>query len=108
MTRLFDGMSGLLSGVFGDPITFRPAIGLAVTVQSIFREAPIEIAGADGSPVLLTDPTWRVSRGQITPPPRTGDRVETPDGRSWRIRSEHASGSPAADAFLLYELEYLP
>lgn len=105
MTALFDGVSGLLSDVFGASVTYLPASGDPIAVGSIFREAPIEVMGADGAPILITDPTWKLERGKISPDPARGDRIRTGDGRLWLIQSRHVTGSPASDRFLLYQLE---
>ncbi len=104
MTRIFDGMAGILSDTFGDPVIFLPKAGSAGPIMSIFREAPIEVDGADGQIVRTDAPTWRVRR-DLAPEVRRGDRITVPDGRSFEVMVVHPTGSPAADAFLICECQ---
>lgn len=104
MTAIFDGMAGLLSGVFGGAVIFHPASGPARSIQSIFRESPIEIDSEDGQIVQIDAPTWRVSR-DLAPEVQRGDRITVADGRDFVVMVVHPSGSPAADAFLICECQ---
>ena len=104
MPSIFDGMTGILADVFGDPVTYLPAGGAARPVQSVFREAPIEVEGADGQIVRIDAPSWRVAR-DLAPEVRRNDRITVPDGRSFVIMVVHPTGSPASDAFLICELQ---
>jgi hypothetical protein len=106
MTGLFDGHAGALNSLFGAPVTFLPGAGGEVTVHSVFREEPIEVATAEGGSVLTTGPTWRVPRNAGVTPVR-GDRLRLADGRTYKILNRITSGSPAADGFVNYELEVL-
>lgn len=103
MTRLFDGMAGLLSDVFGSPVTYRPQGGGARVVQSVFRRQPTEDVGADGHSILVLAPTWRV-RSDLCPEVRRGDQIEPGDGRTYEVLNVQRTGSPAADAMLVCEL----
>lgn len=103
MTRIFDGMSGILAGVFGATVQFAPQFGPLRDVRSIFRETPVEVVGADGQAVLIEAPTWRVVR-TLVPEVRRGDVIRVGDGRLFTITAIHKAGSPAADAFVLCEL----
>ncbi|MBW7057308.1 hypothetical protein KY389_11490 [Paracoccus bogoriensis] len=103
MTGVFDGIAGTLSGVFGSMVAFRPATGDARDVQSIFRLSPIEITGADGQILRIDAPTWRVSR-DLVPEAARGDRIDVPGRGLYRLMVSHDSGSPAADAFVIWEL----
>lgn len=109
MPSVFDGMAGILSDVFGDPVIFLPRSGSARPIMSMFRETPIEVDGADGQIVRIDAPTWRVRR-DLAPEVRRGDRVTVPDGRSFMVMVVHPTGSPAVDAFLICEcqIEELP
>jgi hypothetical protein len=104
---LFDGMAGVLNGVFGAPVTYLPAGGIPRDIRSIFRETPITIGGSDGGDVLIEAPTWRVSKADLAGAAR-GDRIALPDGRVFRVLNRIGTGSPAADAFILHELELVP
>lgn len=103
MTSIFDGMTGIFAGVFGAPVIWHPAGGADQQIQSIFREAPIEVDGADGQIALIEAPTWRVARN-LVPGVARGDRITVRDGRSFRITAVHSGGSPAEDAFVICEL----
>jgi hypothetical protein len=107
MTGLFDGVAGVLSGVFGAPVTFLPASGGSQVVQSVFRETPITVTGPDGGDVLIVAPTWRVSRAVLASVAR-GDLITLADGRQFKILNQITTGSPAADAFTLCEMELVP
>ncbi|AZV00199.1 hypothetical protein pben1_p42 [Paracoccus phage vB_PbeS_Pben1] len=104
MSRLFLGMTGLLSGVFGDQVRFIPQDGAERDIQSLFREAPIEVEGADGQVVRIDAPSWRVRR-DLAPEARRNDLIVVPDGRTYKVMVVHHSGSPSVDAFLICELQ---
>jgi len=107
MTSIFDGLTGILTGVLGDPgITWLPVGHDAVVVESIFRLSPVEVGGADGEPVMAMTPVWRVPFDPAWPrEPKRGDIIQPGDGKSYRILWKQPSGSPAADHFLLFGLE---
>lgn len=104
MTSIFDGIAGLLSDVLGASVTYHPVAGAARDVQSVFREAPIEVEGADGQIVRIDAPTWRVQRDLVADP-RRGDQITLSDGRAFTVQVVHRSGSPAADAFWVCEMQ---
>ncbi|TJZ86155.1 head-tail joining protein [Paracoccus hibiscisoli] len=103
MTRLFDGMAGILAGVFGDRIRYQPAAGPEREVVSIFRAMPIEVTAADGQILRIDAPTWRV-RANLVPELARGDRIELPTVGRFTVQVMHKSGSPAADAVVICEL----
>lgn len=96
-------MAGILADVLGSSVTYSPRVGSPVVVQSIFREEPIEVVGGDGRPVLITSATWRAPRDQVQG--ERGDTILLLDGRRFRIMNQAPTGSPAADAFTIYEME---
>lgn len=104
MPGVFDGMAGVLNAVFGAPVTYLPVNGQSVAVQSVFREEPITVSGSDGGDVLIEAPTWKVPSDVLSDVPR-GARITLADGRIYRILNRIGTGSPAADAFVVYELE---
>ncbi|MBJ2150636.1 hypothetical protein JC607_07130 [Paracoccus sp. IB05] len=105
MTGIFDGMTGILSDVFGAPVIWQPPGSQAETVQSIFRRVPVEVVGAGGEPVLAMQPIWRVRRGSMSRAPKAGDQIQPGDGRTYRITAVQEGGSPAGDRFVTCELE---
>lgn len=104
MTRLFDGMAGLVAGVFGAPVTYQPAGGAPRSVQSVFRDQPVEAMDPDGHPVLIVSPSWRVEAG-LVPELARGDRILAPNGKTYAILNTQPTGSPASDAAVICELE---
>ncbi|NEX45188.1 head-tail joining protein [Pseudotabrizicola algicola] len=107
MTRVFDGMAGVLNSVFGAPVMYLPQVGLPRAIQSVFREAPITVSGPDGGDVLIVAPTWQVPRNLLNDVKRN-DQIEVSGGRLFRVLNQIGTGSPAGDAFIVYELEALP
>lgn len=100
---VFNGLTGVLAATLGAPVTFLPAVGAPVVVQSIFRETPIEVLGDDQRPMLITAATWRVRRDLVQA--TRGDQIQLADGRLFRVSNKVISGSPADDAFMIYEME---
>ncbi|MBY6160030.1 hypothetical protein KUV73_04060 [Mameliella alba] len=106
MTSVFDGLAGVLNGVFGAPVEIEPTGEAAYTVQGVFRREPIEVAGAEGEPVLILSPTLRVQRDAV-PALDRGDivRPSTAPGEVFRVANGQDTMSPASDGFAVYELE---
>jgi hypothetical protein len=107
VASIFDGMAGVLNDVFGAPVMVFPVAGGMLTGNAIFRDTPISVATEDGHSLLVTSPTLRMQRpdaDQIA----AGDEIQ-PDGdaRRFRVLNRLASGSPAADAFVVFELELI-
>lgn len=103
MASVFDGLSGVINATFGSLIPWTQ-YGATSYVQSVFRESPISVATEDGHSVLITAPTWRVQR-PAADEVQTGDTIEPVFGRSFTILNKIGSGSPASDAFVIFELE---
>ncbi|MFV0303563.1 MAG: hypothetical protein ACK5IP_22300 [Paracoccus sp. (in: a-proteobacteria)] len=106
MVSIFDGMAGIFSDVLGESVGYRPQGGISRDVVSIFREAPIEVEGADGQIVRIDAPTWRVRR-DLAPEVRRGDQIVLQDGRTFSVMVVHPTGSPASDALLICEAQIL-
>ncbi|HBD92145.1 MAG: hypothetical protein A2092_16165 [Rhodobacteraceae bacterium GWE1_64_9] len=104
MSGLFDGMAGLVAGVFGKPVTYQPKDGLAREVLSVFRDQPVEALDGDGHAVLITSPSWRVQK-HLVPELAKGDRIHPGNGRSYAVLNFEPTGSPATDAAVICELE---
>ena len=106
MTRIFDGMAGALAGVFGAPVPYRSKYGPASTIQSVFRETPIEVLDESGRATLIVAPTWKVPLNLADGIAR-GDEIEPSPGRIFRILNRLNSANPARDRFVMFELEDL-
>jgi hypothetical protein len=106
---LFDGMSGILTEVFGDSAIYMPKGGVARTVKAVCRSSPIEVLDGDGHAVLILSPTMRVGR-DVAPELARGDQV-IPDGpasmsgKSYEVINMLPTASSADDGFLMAELE---
>lgn len=103
---IFDGMSGILNDVLGDPVIIHPSDALPTTVQAVFRREPIEVQSDEGEPILILAPTLKVRRDLV--PNIARDDLVAPSiapGQQYRVVNALPSGSPAADGFLICELE---
>lgn len=104
MSGLFDGMAGMVAAVLGQPVTYLPKAGPPRAVLSVFRDQPVEATDSDGHPVLITSPSWRVQK-HLVPELGKGDRIQPGNGRSYIVLNVEPTGSPAADAAVICELE---
>lgn len=104
MTTLFNGLAGILNDVFGGPVSHRPQGGAAVAIQAVFREEPISVQDEDGAEVLIVAPTLQVQKPVAETITRK-DLIVPGNGKSYRVMNRHPNGSPAADAFVVFELE---
>lgn len=104
MTRLFDGVAGLLADSLGASVRHRPVGGDPAGIQSVFRTDPIEVLGADGGPALISQPTWRVPADRAAGI-KPEDLIEPWDGKTYRVVNRIMSGSPGADRFHIFALE---
>lgn len=107
MSGVFRGMAGALNVMFGATVLYIPLTGGPRTIKSVFRETPITISGPDGGDVLIVAPTWRVPKNLLSNAVRF-DQIELADGRRFKVLNQLPSGSPATDAFILYEMEMVP
>ncbi|AEM40570.1 head-tail joining protein [Ketogulonicigenium vulgare] len=105
MTALFDGVAGLLTGTFGTVVEYRRDGRMEWTdIPSTFREQPIEVTDAEGRDVLIIAPTWRVIH-RLVPDLKRDDLVRPASGKVYRVVNFDPTGSPAADAQVLCQLE---
>lgn len=104
MTSVFDGMAGLLNDVFGGPVMHRPRGGVPQSRHWVFREPPVEVMDDDGHAVLDIIPILRVP-GSDAASVSIGDQVEPGNGKTYRVINRQPSGSPAADAAVIFGLE---
>jgi len=103
MASVFDGLAGVAAAVLGAKVLYQPKVGTSREVQSIFREQPTEVVDQDGHPVLIVVPTWRVQR-TLVPELARGDRI-LPGAKQYLVKNIWPTGSPAADASVICELE---
>jgi hypothetical protein len=104
VTSLFDGMAGLLTDVFGGPVTITPVGGAPQAVRGVFREVPIDDDVADGRPGFSFVPVLRLQK-LLSDSLTKHARVTLPDGREFILLRPVPGGSPAADAFVTWEME---
>ena len=106
MPSIFDGMASVVNSVLGDPVTYITKHGAVSSVHSMFRDGPVEAIDEDGHPVIITSPSWRVRKMDV-PHIARDDRIIAPNGRTYQILNVSPSGSPAADAMVICELEWV-
>lgn len=109
MTSVFDGMAGVLNGVFGAPVAYQPAGGSSVPLLGVFRRDPIEVSGEDGHQLWIMLPTVKLHRSDV-PAIRRGDLImpSIDPGKTYKVVNSPETASPASDAFVICELELLP
>lgn len=106
MTSLYDGNAGALNDLFGAPVELWRAGAKIADLRGHLRSRPIEVVTADGRSQTVTSPVLRVPQTAATLPQRAD--VVRQGGKSWRVLDVYPSGSPAADAFLICDLEPVP
>jgi hypothetical protein len=103
MTAVFDGMAGVFNTVFGAPVLHTASGASAVEVQAIFREEPVEVLDDQGHTVLTIGPTLAVQK----PTDQTiqfDDLINPGNGKLYRVENSIGNGSPASDAFVIFDL----
>lgn len=104
MTGLLDGMAGVLSDMFGAPVSHTPAGGSAVQITGVFRQEQVRIADETLGEYLDMRPLLRVLPDVAAGISR-GDTIAPGDGQTYKVLARQPSGSPALDAFVIFELE---
>lgn len=104
MTALFDGLAGLLNDVFGAPVTHTAPDEDPRVIQAVFREAPETETDREGYPYLVIVPTLRVLKADAVGISHD-DIIEPGNGSRYLVKNRQPDGSPAADAFVVFELE---
>lgn len=104
MTGVFDGLASVINRTFGATVTHTPDGGAAREIRAIFREEPVGIPDDDGREVLDFAPVLSAQKADAAGINR-GDKIALADGREWRVLNAQINGSPAADAFTVFELE---
>lgn len=103
---VFDGMTGVLNQVFGAPVLLWPRSGGQKTIQAVFRREPIEVAQEGGRSVLIAAPTLKVPE-PVASTIRRDDMIEV-GGVRYVVLNKMPNASPAADRFVMFELEEVP
>lgn len=103
MTGLFDGMGTVLAATFGDPVTHVVDGEDPVVLQGRFRATPLEVFDDEGRAQLILEPTLRVT-APVAQNIATDDLITPGNGQTYRVLNRHDSGSPAADAFVIFKL----
>jgi len=97
-------MSGILNAVFGAGVLWTPDGGSATEIRAVFREIPVRVPSEDGGETLVVSPTVEIPRPAADAVAR-GDVITPGNGNSYSVIARHPKGSPAGDAFVLFELE---
>lgn len=104
---IFDGLSGLLADTFGGPVEhFVSGSSTPVLITGVFRNRPIAVPDDEGREVLVEVPMLKV-RQPVAATIARGDRIVPANGKTYRVVTDHDSGSPAEDAFVNFALELL-
>lgn len=101
---IFNGMTGILTDVFGGSVMHLPALGQGTTIQAVFREGPVRMLDEDGREILSVLPTLKVERSVAASLKRL-DHIEPGNGKTYSVLNGLPKGSPASDAFVIFELE---
>jgi hypothetical protein len=104
VTGVFDGLARVLNRTLGAPVTHTPDGGEAREIRAIFRQEPVGVPDDDGREILTFAPIISVQKAEAGDIAR-GDKITLADGREWRVVNSQINGSPAADAFTIFELE---
>lgn len=104
MPGLLDGMAGVLNDMFGASVIHTPAGRAAVQITGVFRLEQVRIADETGGEYLDMRPLLRVLPDVAAGLSR-GDLIDPGDGHTYGILARQPSGSPASDAFVIFELE---
>lgn len=102
MTSVFDGMAGVLNGVFGASVTIYPGGGPGKAVRGVLRRQQVDLETDEGFEVISAAPVLRINKGDaagLGP----GDRVEA-GGQAYTVRFPIPITSPASDAFQPFAL----
>ena len=107
MVSVFDGNTGILASVFGGTLTWTPSGGSATDLVAVFRARPVRLPTEDGGEILDVAPTVQIRRPDADSVAR-GDTIAPGDGNTYRVLNSLPSGSPAPDAFVMFQLELIP
>ena len=101
-------MTGVLNQVFGAPVSVTVPGDTTYEVTGIFRLEPTEAAGADNEPVLISTPVLKIARNAVPGFGRGCEvRPSVAPGTVYRVVNQLPTSSPAADGFVMAELELM-
>lgn len=103
---VFDGMTGILNQVFGATVLLCPKSGGQQIIRAVFRREPVEVDQDRGRSVLIAAPTLKVPEPVASTICRD-DMIEV-DGLRYVVLNKMPNASPAADRFVMFELEEVP
>jgi hypothetical protein len=90
-----------LQSVFGEPVTFLPAIGQPIAVSGIFDEAYREVDLAGGMAVTTESPVLGIRISDFPVLPLQGDQVTVPSrAKTYIVREVQLDGHGAAKLLL--------
>jgi hypothetical protein len=90
-----------LQGVFGEPVTYLPAIGSPRAVSGIFDEAYREVDLAGGMAVTTQSPVLGIRTSEYLSLPLQGDQFVVPSrNKTYIVREVQIDGHGAAKVLL--------
>lgn len=104
MSRIFDGIAGILTGVFGDTVTATPVGGSAGDIQGIFRDSDVPVLNDAGAETISPFPTIVMHRDDaaaLIP----GGLVEPGNGSTYKCLAKMDGGSPDPRGLVTVQLE---
>lgn len=104
---VFDGMTGVLTSVFGASVTITPIAGAPATVRGILRELPQFEDDTDRRQHFVPQFALQVPK-PIPAALVKGATVTEASGRTFTVLGVFPDRSPASDAFMVAHLEEAP
>lgn len=102
----FKGVAGSLARAFGGTVTLHHGTPQARDVIAVFRVLPRKTDAHNGVEIESLVPVLRASRSEFTDLSE-GDLVDPKDGQIYRFLFEEESSSPASDALVTAQLEWV-
>lgn len=104
MTSLYDGLAGVLNDIFGAPVKHTTKAGVCRELRGVFRREPDEYVDDEGRAVVVVGPSLRLQKSDAANV-KVGDVIEIEGGARFQVTGWRPNISPAADAFILFDLE---
>lgn len=104
MTRVFDGMAGVINRTLGGSVTVDPA-GTATQIQAMFRrESVVVLNDYDDGGVQDYVPRLHVQIADLGFLSR-GTIIDPGDGHTYVVLKNEHHPSPASDRFVVFDLQ---